>query len=95
MALMLLKPGHHGYIRLEKHELLMRMGIDKEELQELNEIILDHTPSVREALNSGRRTLNEFLSILDKSPKFREWIQGVCADDKSITAYFQNVTSEG
>ena len=81
--------------RLKHHELLRRMGIDKEDVKEFNEIILDDTPSVKEALNSGQRTFSEFLSVLDKSQKFREWMQGVNPDEKLVKAYFKDVTSEG
>jgi len=82
-------------IRLKHHELLKRIGIDKGELQEFNDIVLDDIPSLRETLNSGNRTFKEFLLVLDKSEKFREWTQGVNPDEKLVKAYFRDVTSEG
>lgn len=82
-------------IRLKHHELIRKIGIDKREVEEFNEIILHDTPSVRESLNSGQRTFKEFLLVLDKSRKFREWTQGVNPDEKLVKAYFQDVTSEG
>lgn len=81
--------------RLKHHELLRRMGIDKEEVKEFNEIILHDMPSVREAINSGQRKFSEFLLVLDKSQRFREWTRGVNPDEKLVKAYFQDVTSEG
>ena len=82
-------------IRLKHQELLRRLGLDKRELREFQEIILDHAPSLREVLNRGERTFSEFLKVLDKSQKFREWTRGVNPDEKLVKAYFQDVTSEG
>ena len=82
-------------IRLKHQELLRRIGIDKSELREFQDIVLDQAPSLREILNSGERTFPEFLKVLDKSQKFREWTQGVNPDEKLVKAYFRDVTSEG
>jgi hypothetical protein len=82
-------------IRLKHQELLRRIGIDKIELREFQDIVLDQAPSLREVLNSGERTFPEFLKLLDKSQKFREWTRGVNPDEKLVKAYFQDVTSEG
>ena len=82
-------------IRLKHQELLKRIGIDKRELKEFQDIVLDQAPSLREVLNSGDRTFTEFLKILDKSQKFREWTRGVNPDEKLVKAYFQDLTSEG
>lgn len=82
-------------IRIKHDELLKRAGINTEELKEFNEIILDETPSLREVVNSGVRDFSEFLKLLDKSQKFREWTQGVNPDEKLVKAYFRDITSEG
>ena len=81
-------------IRLRYGELLRRMGIDKEEISEFKEILIPTTPSIREVINSGERTFDEFLLLLDKSQKFRDWIQGVNPDEKLVAAYLRDVTSE-
>jgi hypothetical protein len=82
-------------ISLKHGELLKRIGIDQKELKEFSEIIIQDGPSIREVLNSGERTFDEFLSLLDKSQKFREWAQGVNPDEKLVKAYFSDVTAEG
>lgn len=82
-------------IRLKYGELLKRIGIEKQELKEFSEIIIHDGPSIREVINSGERTFDEFLLLLDKSQQFKDWAQGVNPDEKLVKAYFENITSEG
>jgi len=82
-------------IRLKYADLLKRIGIERHELKEFSEIVIQDGPTIREALNSGERTFDEFLLLLDKSQRFREWAQKVNPDEKLVKAYFQEVTSEG
>lgn len=82
-------------VRLRYDNLLRRIGIEQQELREFKEIVLQDSPTIREVLNSGGRTFDEFLLLLDKSDKFREWAQKVNPDEKLVKSYFQEVTSEG
>lgn len=58
-------------IRLRYGELLRRMGVEQQELREFREIVISDSPTIREVINSGERTFDEFLSLLDKSQRFR------------------------
>lgn len=82
-------------VRLRYDSLLKRIGIEQQELKEFSEIVIQDSPTIREVLNSGERTFDEFLLLLDKSQRFREWAQKVNPDEKLVKAYFQEVTSEG
>ncbi len=82
-------------IRIKHNELLKRAGINSAELKNFNEIVLDGVPSIKEIINSGSRDFSEFLKLLDKSQKFRDWTQGVNPDEKLVKAYFRDVTAEG
>ena len=75
-------------IRMKHQELLKRIGIDKRELRDFQDIVLDQAPTLREVLNSGERTFTEFLKLLDKSQKFREWTRGVNPDEKLVKSIF-------
>ncbi|RLL51737.1 hypothetical protein D8Y20_08600 [Mariprofundus sp. EBB-1] len=81
-------------IQLRHKGLLKRIGIEKNELGEFNEIVINDAPSVREALNSGVKSFDEFLVILDKSQKFRDWVQGVNPDEKIVREYMNSINSE-
>lgn len=82
-------------VRLRHHELLRRAGINASELKEFQEIALSGTPTIREVIDAGERSFDEFLSILDKSQRFRDWIQTVNPDEKLVHAYMRDVTAEG
>lgn len=82
-------------IRLKYSELLRRIGIEKNELKEFNEIVVDTAPSLREVINSKERTFDEFLKMLDKSQRFREWAKGVNPDEKLVKEYWNEVSAEG
>lgn len=82
-------------VRLRYGELLTRAGISSTELQQFHEIVLPESPTVREAIDSGERSFDEFLQLLDKSQHFRDWIQGIHPDEKVVRAYLTEVTAEG
>lgn len=82
-------------VRLRYSELLRRVGISNEELQQLREIVLPDSPTIREVIDSGERSFDEFLMLLEKSQRFRDWIQGVNPDEKIVQAYLRDVTAEG
>jgi hypothetical protein len=81
-------------VRLRYGELLRRIGLEQRELRELTEIVIQDSPTIREVINSGERTFDEFLSLRDKSQRFREWVQGVNPDEKLVQAYLRDVTAE-
>ena len=82
-------------IRLRHSELLRRAGIESAELRELKEIVISGYPSIREVIDSKERTFDDFLSLLDKSKRFRNWIQAVNPDEKLVKEYIKDVSAEG
>jgi len=79
-----------------RHEfLLRRIGIHQAELNQFHEIVLPESPMLSEVINSGERTFDDFLKVLDRSQKFRDWIQKVNPDEKLVAAYLREVSSEG
>jgi hypothetical protein len=82
-------------VRLRYAELLKRAGISAAELAELKDVALPDYPSIRETINGSVRTFNEFLTVLDKSQKFREWIQGLNPDANVAAEYVRDITAEG
>lgn len=81
-------------VRIRYSELLRRAGIDAEERCQLKEIILATSPSIKEVIDSGTRTFEEFLSLLDKAEQFRGWIRGIHPDEKLVKEYLKAVTTE-
>lgn len=81
-------------IQLRHNELLKRVNIDKKELNMFKEITIPNFPSIREVINSGMRNFDEFLELLEKSNKFRDWVHGVNPDEKIANAYLNELTSQ-
>ena len=81
-------------IQLRHNNLLKRINLDKNELNIFKEITIAESPSIKEVINCGERSFDEFLSLLDKSSKFREWIHGVNPDVKIATAYLNEISAQ-
>lgn len=82
-------------IRIRHAELLRRSGISAQDLQTFKDVALPNFPSVAEVINSGERTLDDFLKLLDKSDRFRSWVRSVTSDEKLAAQYVRDVTAEG
>jgi len=82
-------------IRLRQRELLRRIGLEKTEKELFQEIVLDNGRALREVINNGERSFDEFLILLDKSEKFKEWIRGVNPDEKLVRDYMDEMGAQG
>ena len=82
-------------IQLKNRALLKRAGIERKEIEEFSSIVIGDFPRVRDIINSRERSFDEFLKLLDKSDKFREWAKGVNPDEKLVKEYWGSVSSVG
>jgi hypothetical protein len=82
-------------VRLRHAELLKRSGISAQELLQFKNIILPDYPTIREVINSGERTFDEFQRLLDKSDRFRQAIHAIEPDASLVEEYLREVTKEG
>ena len=80
-------------IRLRYADILKRTGISAVEKSEFQNIVIADCPSIKEVMNTKNRSFDEFLKLLDKSQKFRDWIQKANPDDKLVHSYIKEVTS--
>jgi hypothetical protein len=64
------------------------------EIDLFQEMHLDHARTIREVMNSKERTFEEFLAVLDKAEKFKEWMAGRNPDQNLITEYYKASTRE-
>lgn len=82
-------------IQVRHAELLRRSNINAEMRQQFTKIVLPDSPSISEVIDSGERTFDEFLKLLDEAKKFKKWISGVNPDEGLIRSYQQDVSSPG
>jgi hypothetical protein len=82
-------------IRLRQGELLRSIDKDMFEKDQFQEIILDNCRALRDVINKGERSFDEFLVLLDESEKFKKWVTGVNPDKKLMTAYHDEIAAQG
>jgi hypothetical protein len=82
-------------VRLRYSELLRRTGIDAEAIQYFHEVMLPDMPTIREVLDTGERSFDEFLVLLDKAARFKEWLKSVSPDEGVLRSYMHDVSAEG
>jgi hypothetical protein len=72
----------------------VRAALHQKEIKAFEEIVLDDFPSVSEVIDSGERSFDEFVRLLDKANSFRKWIHGVHPDRQLVTAYLEEVSKQ-
>jgi len=63
-------------------------------LYQFNDFILDKGHAIREVINSGEKSIKDFLIILEKAEKFKNWLSKVEDDQNIIKEYHKAVTQE-
>jgi hypothetical protein len=80
-------------IGIRHFDFLRRRLKNMEEAELFTNVVAPDFPTIGEALNSGERSFAEFLVLLDKAAKFKEWIQKTNPDAGLIREYHKPVTA--
>jgi hypothetical protein len=81
-------------IRLKLDMLLRRTELNAKARQDFTEVVLPDVPTISEQVDSGARSFHEFLVLLDKSAKFREWLKTTNPDEGLTREYLRAITSQ-
>lgn len=81
-------------LQIRHAELLRRANINQDALQQFREIALPDTPSLAEVIDSGQRSFGEFMHLLEKSSRFKDWLKSTNPDEGLIREYLKSVSSE-
>lgn len=82
-------------IRIRHVELLRRAGINADALSQFHSVNFPDCPTLREAIDAGERSFDDFLRLLDKASRFKEWMAGVSPDEGLVRTYLRDVTATG
>jgi hypothetical protein len=82
-------------IKIRHTELLQRTGINTENLKKFHEVTFPDCPTLREVIDSNERSFEDFLRLLDKSNRFKNWMTGISPDEGLIRSYLRDVTAAG
>ncbi|SIR38445.1 hypothetical protein [Pseudacidovorax sp. RU35E] len=81
-------------ILLRYQEILNRLRKNQDEIDSFREIVHTGMPTIAEVIDSGQQSFESFLSLLDKSKKFREWIHSANPDEGLVQEYFKSISTE-
>jgi len=82
-------------VRLRFSEILQRRELNEAQLTSFHNVVLPDFPSIRESIDSGQRSMKEFLLLLDRSVRFKEWLRSSSVDEGLVRSYTSAVSQEG
>lgn len=74
--------------------LFKRRDKSAEEIATFQNVVLPDAMALRDAINSGDRDFGEFLNVINKGDRFKEWLRGRNADEGLIREYQREVSKE-
>jgi len=87
-------PINTQLMRLKFKDIFQKSNKCADEIYQFNDFILDDGYAIREAINSGEKNLYDFLKILEKADKYKDWLSNVEDDKNLIKEYHNEVTKE-
>lgn len=82
-------------IQTRHTELLRRSTLNQDSREQFVEIVLPDSPKLAEVIDAGERSFDEFLVLLDRSGRFRDWLKTVNPDEDLVRTYIRDISSEG
>ena len=65
-----------------------------ENIQMFQDVQLSNARAIREAINSGEKSFDEFLGVLERAERFKNWLRSANPDAKLLEEYYDAATSE-
>ena len=82
-------------IQVRHTELLRRSNLNMDSRRQFVEVVLPDSPSLAEVIDSRGRSFDDFLGLLDRSGRFKDWLKAVNPDEDLIRTYMRDISSEG
>ena len=81
-------------VQLRHDVLLQRTRANLASQRRFEEIALPDMPAVAEVVDSGERSFDEFLRLLDRSERFKRWVKSANPDEGLARQYMLAVSSQ-
>jgi hypothetical protein len=94
MAEIVTTPLLSDIIRLKHFDFLRRRELNVSQIDLFQETSLPDVPTIRETMNSGGRTVSDFLRLLDNAERFRAWLQNINPDADLVRSYYLAATKK-
>jgi hypothetical protein len=82
-------------VELRYAEILRRGRLNEQQRAHFHQVTLPDYPSLRETIDSGQRSFAEFLLLLDKATRFKEWLRTAAVDEGLLRSYTAALSKEG
>ncbi len=82
-------------IQARHAELLRRSNLNLDSRRHFTEVALPDTPCLAEVIDSGERSIDEFLVLLDRAGRFKDWLKTVNPDENLVRTYMRDISSDG
>jgi hypothetical protein len=82
-------------IQTRHAELLRRSNLNLDSRRHFTEVTLPDTPCLAEVIDSGERTIDDFLVLLDRAGRFKDWLKAVNPDENIVRTYMRDISSNG
>lgn len=82
-------------IQARHKEFLRRSSINVSSQRQFIEVVLPDSPRLAEVIDSGERTFDEFLLLLDRAGRFKDWLKKANPDEGLVRSYMHDISSEG
>lgn len=82
-------------IQARHGELLRRSNLNLDSRRHFTEVTLPDTPCLAEVIDSGERSIDDFLVLLDRAGRFKDWLKAVNPDENIVRTYMRDISSDG
>lgn len=81
-------------MKIKFHDIYKKTAKSSDELFQFNDFTLSNGHAIKEVLNNGDKNFDDFLKILDKADKYRNWLNNIDEDKNIIQEFHSAVTRE-
>lgn len=81
-------------IRVRLSSILQRRERSVADIGLFQEVLLGEAHALREAITSGSRTFSDFLPVLERAARFKQWAADINPDEKLIKEYYASITKD-
>jgi hypothetical protein len=81
-------------IELKVSEVVKKTKKNAEKLKLFQDVVLSEAKSIREVINEGKKEFKEILPLIEKSYKFKHWLQEKGDNANLMKEYYQSVSEK-
>jgi hypothetical protein len=94
MAEMVTSPISSRIINRSVSQVLDKRERNLAQLEMFQNVLLEGAPTVREAINSGERSFEDFIKLLGRAQRFKVWLGGRNPDGELLREYHKAITAD-